>query len=131
MRVLTVDDERTIRKVVRRIVERMGHTVDEAEDAPTALAKALTGEYDLILLDHSLPGGDGASICDAIHRSPNSAHTAVLMCTSMSGQAYEQRIARAGAIGLLSKPFSIDELGDWIDVVAASVEPPRLSVVAC
>jgi two-component system chemotaxis response regulator CheY len=117
MRILIVDDERGIRMVERRILSRMGPEVDEAADAPTGLAMALTGDYDLVLLDHALPGGNGASIAEAIGDAAGCEHTRVLMCTSMCGPAYEQRVLRAGAVGLLTKPFSLDDLTRWVNLV--------------
>ena len=60
--ILVVDDERTIREVVRRYLELEGYAVSEAETGPQALSMLQTSSPDLIVLDIMLPGVDGFSI---------------------------------------------------------------------
>lgn len=131
MRTLVVDDDAMVRKVLRRLIERRGHEVDEADDAPAGLQAALSGDYDLVVLDHQMPGGDGASVAEAIGRSPAAATTHVLMCTTMCGPKYEARIHAAGALGLVAKPFGIAEMIAWLEVVEAIVgeNPQRATAV--
>lgn len=116
MNILIVDDEILIRRLMRRTLERRGHDVTEAAEAIGGMRLALSGEFDLVLLDNNMPGGEGISIAEAIARSPIAGMTQVVMCTSMSGPIYEERVRRAGALGLLTKPFTLDELERWIEV---------------
>lgn len=119
MNILIVDDELLIRTLMNRLLMGRGHTVTEASDAVEGRRLALTGAFDLALLDHNMPGGDGLSIAEAIASSQGAAETRVLMCTSMSGPAYEARARQAGALGVLAKPFSLDEVLRWIEVLEA------------
>lgn len=122
MKTLVVDDDAMVRRVLRRLLERRGHSVDEAADAPSGQRAALTGAYDLVILDHQMPGGDGASVAEAIGASPIRDATYVIMCTTMSGPAYEARIHGAGALGIMQKPFSIADVDGWIAVVEALMD---------
>ncbi|MED3719308.1 response regulator, partial [Geobacillus stearothermophilus] len=66
VRILVVDDEERIRRLLRMYLERENYVIDEAGDGNEALEKALTNDYDVILLDLMLPGKDGIDVCKEI-----------------------------------------------------------------
>jgi DNA-binding response OmpR family regulator len=111
--ILIVDDERTIREVVRRYLERDGYTVTEAETGGEALAQLRDGHADLILLDIMLPGADGFSIARSLRNAPEYAaqgDVPIIMLTSRGEEA--DRIAGfdLGIDDYVVKPFSPREL---------------------
>ena len=64
--VLVVEDDAAIRELLRLHLDLAGFTIDEAEEGRTALARARSTPFDLVLLDVMLPGLDGVSVCRAI-----------------------------------------------------------------
>ncbi|MGH4024477.1 MAG: response regulator transcription factor [Pseudonocardiaceae bacterium] len=106
-RVLVVDDDLTIRDVVRRYLERDGHQVTVAGDGETALALAGTEEPDLVVLDLMLPGIDGLQVCRTL-RSRSA--VPVVMLTALGEEADRIIGLQLGADDYVTKPFSPAEL---------------------
>jgi len=106
-RVLVVDDDLTIRDVVRRYLERDGHAVTLAGDGETALALAGRDEPDLVVLDLMLPGIDGLEVCRVL-RSRSS--VPVVMLTALGEEADRITGLQLGADDYVTKPFSPAEL---------------------
>ncbi len=63
MKILVVDDEERIRRLLKMYLERENYVIEEAEDGDEALSKALINDYDVILLDLMMPGKDGIEVC--------------------------------------------------------------------
>jgi DNA-binding response OmpR family regulator len=106
-RVLVVDDDVTIRDVVRRYLEAAGHDVLVAGDGPTALRLVASGAPDIVVLDLMLPGMGGLEVC---RRLRETAPIPVVMVTARTQE--EDRIVglEMGADDYVSKPFSPREL---------------------
>jgi DNA-binding response OmpR family regulator len=128
-RVLVVDDDETVRDVVRRYLELAGHEVTLAGDGEHALSLVARSEPDLIVLDLMLPGIDGLEVCRRIRQ-----HSAVpvVMLTALGEE--ENRIAglQLGADDYVTKPFSPRELALRVSSVlrrarsAPAAAPARL-----
>jgi two-component system copper resistance phosphate regulon response regulator CusR len=108
VRILVVEDEPAIAEFVERGLRAAGYTVDRAGDGEQAERLALTGQYDLVLLDILLPGGDGLEVLDAI-RSRDSAVPVVLLTAKGEIEDKVRGLDR-GANDYVVKPFSMDEL---------------------
>ena len=108
MRVLVVEDEEKVASFLKQALEESGYAADVARDGQAGLDRARTAEYDLIVLDHLLPGLSGREVCRLLRAEGNTA--AVLMVTARDG--LEDKVAGldAGADDYLTKPFSLDEL---------------------
>lgn len=108
MRLLLIEDDTRLLRLVKQVLEEEGHTVDTASDGDTGMELALRGTYDIAVIDWMLPGRDGPAICSAVRK----AHipTALLLLTART--QVEDRVAGldSGADDFLSKPFSFDEL---------------------
>ncbi|ROP38601.1 response regulator transcription factor [Saccharothrix texasensis] len=106
-RVLVVDDDVTVRDVVRRYLELAGHEVELVGDGESALRRFAEREPDLVVLDLMLPGVDGLEVCRRLRvRSA----VPVVMLTALGEE--EDRIAglQLGADDYVTKPFSPREL---------------------
>jgi len=108
MYILVVEDERRLAKVVRKVLEEEGHTVDVAHDGEEGLAMAMDGSHDVVLLDVLLPGIDGFEVCRSLRA--NRVDTPVLLLTALDGIEDRVRGLDAGADDYLPKPFAFQEL---------------------
>ncbi len=117
--ILVVDDETTIREVVRRYLERDGFTVIEAEDGYAALDAIEETAPDLIVLDLMLPGIDGLTITRHLshrHRIP------IIMLTAKGETSDRIRGLDLGADDYVAKPFSPQELVSRVRAVLRRAE---------
>lgn len=106
-RILVVDDEERIRRLLRMYLEKEGYVIEEAEDGETALKMALQEEYDLIVLDLMLPGVDGMEVCSRLRQSKA---TPVIMLTAKGEEVNRVQGFEAGADDYVVKPFSPREV---------------------
>lgn len=104
--ILLVDDEPTIRYLLRASLEGRGYRLIEADDGPSALQSAQSELPDLILLDIALPGLNGLEVCHRLKEDPATATTPVLLLTGYVDQTNREAAERAGAQGFIAKPFS-------------------------
>lgn len=108
MRILVIEDERTLAGFVEQSLRAEGHAVTVVHDGESGEAAALTGDYALVLLDLALPRKDGLEVLSAIRaRLPD---LPVIVLTALG--AVEQKVAGLdrGANDYVTKPFSFEEL---------------------
>jgi two-component system, OmpR family, response regulator len=108
MRILVIEDERTLAGFIEQSLRADGHAVTVRYDGPSGEAAALTGDYALVLLDLTLPGKDGLDVLAAVRaRLPDLPVVALTART-----AIEQRVEGLdrGANDYVTKPFSLEEL---------------------
>ena len=115
IRILVVEDEPAIREGLIDVLVFHHYEVDSAATGPDGLEKALTGRYDLILLDIMLPGMDGYEICDRI-RSEDRDQPIIMLTAKTSDEEIVQGL-KLGADDYVSKPFSIQQLVLRIEAV--------------
>ncbi len=108
MNILVVEDEEAIRTGLIDVLVFHGYEVDSSATGPEGLSKALTGKFDLILLDIMLPGMDGYEICDRIRAEDR--HQPIIMLTARSSDEEIIQGLTLGADDYVSKPFSIQQL---------------------
>lgn len=104
-RVLVVDDSPVIRKVARRIFEKMNLQVTEAADGQAALDHCAGQMPNLILLDWNMPVLDGFGFLRELRRMPSGGEPTVVLCTTENDVAHIARARHAGANSFLMKPF--------------------------
>ncbi len=107
-RVLVVEDDRDIANLVELHLAENGCEVTLAHDGTEGLKKALSGAYDLVILDLMLPGTDGIEICRRLRSGPD--YTPILMLTAKSAESDRVVGLEMGADDYLTKPFSVREL---------------------
>lgn len=123
-RVLVVDDDDTVREVLRRYLSRDGHEVLEAADGVTALKIVRSHQPDLLVLDLMLPGMDGLDVCREIRRTST---VPVIMLTALGQESDRVVGLEYGADDYVVKPFSPRELalrvGRVLDRSRGTVSP--------
>lgn len=100
---LIVDDSRTARRFLARVLEQHGMRVETAESAEDALAFLSHDRPDVIFMDHLMPGMDGFQAVRAIKNNPATATIPIMMYTSQSGELYVGQARALGAMGVLPK----------------------------
>jgi two-component system, OmpR family, KDP operon response regulator KdpE len=107
-RILIVDDEVQIRRVLKTTLTSYGYEVSLATNGDEALELVHSSDYDLVLLDVNMPGRSGLEICREICAAVS--HPAVLMVTVRDSEVDKVEALDAGADGYVTKPFGIFEL---------------------
>ena len=108
MRVLVIEDETKVGSFIKRALEEESYAVDLCEDGTQGLDLALSGSYDVIVIDLMLPNLPGLEILKRIRREK--IHAPVLILTAQSKVDQKVKGLDAGADDYLTKPFAIDEL---------------------
>jgi CheY-like chemotaxis protein len=102
-RALIVDDSRSARVILSRMLEGYGLEVDSSESAEHALEFLRQARPDVIFMDHLMPGMDGFQAIQAIKGNPDTATIPVVMYTSQEGELYVSQARALGAVGVLPK----------------------------
>jgi DNA-binding response OmpR family regulator len=114
-RILVVEDEEAIRTGLIDVLVFHGYDTDSAATGPDGLEKALTGKFDLILLDIMLPGIDGYEICNRIRTEDR--NQPIIMLTAKTSDEEIIQGLKLGADDYVPKPFSIQQLVLRIEAV--------------
>ncbi|MCI9644672.1 MAG: response regulator transcription factor, partial [Oscillibacter sp.] len=129
MKILVVDDERTLVKGIKFNLENEGYEVECAYDGAAAVELAREGKLDLIILDLMMPEVDGLEACMRIREFSN---VPVIMLTAKSEDADKLMGFECGADDYLTKPFNILELKARVRALlrrAAGVQRSRGSIL--
>src|SRR5688572_18688969 len=102
-RALVVDDSKSARAFLARILERHEIAVDAAESAEAALEYLARNKPDIIFMDHMMPGMDGFQAVQTIKNNPRTSSIPILMYTSQEGDLYLGQARALGAEGVLPK----------------------------
>jgi len=108
MKILVVEDERTLRDGLQDLLKAAGHQVEAAPDGPSGLEMGTHGSFDLVVLDLMLPGLDGLEVCRRLRVSRPDLQ--VLMLTARGSEDDKVAGLSAGADDYVAKPFGIREL---------------------
>lgn len=124
-RALIADDDASVRRLLRVLLEAEGCTVEEVADGAEALARARAAPPDLLVTDAVMPRMDGFSLCRAIREDPRLQHLPVLLASASFRAPYDEQLAlAAGASAFLGKPAAI---ADWQGAIhlALTSHPPQ------
>jgi two-component system response regulator PilR (NtrC family) len=119
--ILVVDDERSMRELLRIALGRAGHKVTIADSPDAARAAYEASDFDLVITDLRMPGGSGLDVLDGVKAlRPN---TQVVVVTAFATPETAIAALKRGAYDYLTKPFKVDEVGV---VVARALEKRTL-----
>ena len=128
MRVLVIEDEVRMARLLKRALDEEGHAVDVAGDGPDGLWLATENPYAAIVLDVMLPGFDGFELCRRLRAA--GIWAPVLMLTARDEIGDRVRGLDAGADDYLVKPFSLLELAARLRALARRDDRRRPAVLA-
>jgi len=123
-RILLVDDELSMVRIVGKRLEVEGFDVEVAMDGQEALTRARAQLPDLIILDLRLPKLNGDEVCRTLRQDPGSRRVPIIMFTAKA-QAHEQQLGmECGANAFISKPFHVQELISTVRTLIAEAQQP-------
>lgn len=126
-RFLVVDDEETLASFIVRGLAKQGYTAESEWSGEAAVELALSGEYDLVLLDVGLPDMDGFEVLTRIRRRGGT--VPIIMLTARTAVPDRVAALQGGADDYVPKPFSFDELLARIRLRLRDVRQPAASVL--
>jgi CheY-like chemotaxis protein len=133
---LVVDDSKSARVILSRMLEKYDIEVDMAESAEQAIEYLKTNRPDAIFMDHLMPGMDGLQAVQAIKGNPQTAMIPIMMYTSQEGELYVGQARALGAMGVLPKQvrpvdvskvlYELHLLPDRRDLAEPALQPVEL-----
>ena len=108
--VLVVDDSKSARFMLRKMLGKINLTADLAESGEDALVYLENNQPDAIFMDHMMPGLNGLETVQKIKTNPQTAVIPVVMYTSQDSKEYEKNVISHGVLDILPKPASTDSL---------------------
>jgi two-component system, OmpR family, response regulator len=129
VKILVIEDDRTVGQYVKRGLEEQRYQADLVEDGLEGLRLASGGLYDLILLDLRLPGMTGLEVIRTLRDRGNT--TPILILTAQDSVEFKVQALRAGADDYVTKPFSFEELLARVEALSRrpkQMAPPTLQV---
>ena len=122
MRVLLVDDDKELLRIIKRTLELEGYCVDTANGGQPAVTQLKTCKPDLILLDIMMPGMDGYEVLEHIRKSSG---VPVLMLTALGEVDAIEKSLSLGADGYIIKPFRSEELVARVKAMMRRSKPQK------
>ena len=119
MRILVVEDQDSIRRMIEALVSARGYSVTAVNSGTKAIDVAATDPPDMVLLDLMIPGYDGFEVCRRLRGDPTTRSVPILVISAMDDPEARTRATDAGATAYYTKPFSPIALLKEIDRLAA------------
>lgn len=113
--VLLVDDDNTTVLAVGVRLKAMGYTVYTAKDAVNAISAVRKNNPDVVVLDISLPAGDGFLVAERLQNLVGTAATPIIFITASEKYGLRERALKMGAAAFIKKPFEATQLADAIE----------------
>ncbi|PTU30744.1 response regulator [Stenotrophobium rhamnosiphilum] len=131
---LVVDDSKSARFSLRRFLENQYYKVETAESAEECYTVLRGLRPDVIFLDHVMPGADGFEVLRQIKSDAATSEIKVVICSSHDSPEFMDQAIAGGAVGVLVKPPSAEQLANILNnlnnaVAAPSVPPPIPTVI--
>lgn len=109
-KIIIIDDEPSVGTLLKINLKQKGYSIATAESGVEGITKAEAEQFDLIILDVTLPGMNGIEICRAFREIKNYLEIPIVMISSRSDNLTIEQTRRAGASDYLVKPFTFEEL---------------------
>lgn len=130
-KILIVDDNTGLLKLLSLAVKDAGYNVATADTGPEALAKARTFKPDLLILDLILPEMDGFAVCETLRRDYSFSHMPIIMLTGLTSEFTRYAGLECGASEYVTKPASpaelVSKIERWLRTSEARLPVPAQS----
>ena len=123
MRALVVDDSRTMRTILGRILKQLGFEIAEAGDGREALTRLDGGGFDLALVDWNMPTMNGYELVCAVRANHAWDAMRIVMVTTESDTTYVDKAMAAGANQYVAKPFTAEALSEKLALMGIGPTP--------
>ncbi|HEY3935048.1 MAG TPA: type II/IV secretion system protein [Gemmatimonadales bacterium] len=117
--ILLVEDEDSLRRVIKDLLEQEGYTICEARDGAEAMEQVDRHNPDLVLLDLNLPNIDGYTVLQKLRAHPRTEHLPVVILSARGDEDNEVKVLRLGATDFLAKPFRPKALSARLEATLA------------
>jgi type II secretory ATPase GspE/PulE/Tfp pilus assembly ATPase PilB-like protein/CheY-like chemotaxis protein len=117
--ILLVEDEESLRRVIKDLLEQEGYHICEARDGAEAMEQVDRHNPDLVLLDLNLPNIDGYTVLQKLRAHPRTEHLPVVILSARGDEDNEVKVLRLGATDFLSKPFRPKALSARLEATLA------------
>lgn len=117
VKILVVDDSGLARRMTRKILEELGHEVEEASDGAQALERYVLNRHQVVLLDLLMKGMYGVDVL--IKLKQINPELPVIVATADIQRSTREQVKEAGAVAMINKPVSKDELLDVLTLILA------------
>lgn len=129
MNVLVVEDDPSVRTLVKAVLEHNGNSVHTEDTVASGEKSAVEGNFDMIILDLGLPDGDGYELCKSIR--DKSVTTPVLILSGEQETDVKVKCLRVGADDYLTKPFNTEELIARLEAIQRRTESSGDQILTC
>lgn len=119
-RVLVVDDDQDMRDLITLMLRRAGYTAVPVASPFLALEVATSEQFELAVLDWSMPGMDGGELCTRMRADPDIPDTPIVILTAHADRETKERAFAAGADEFLTKPFTLAQLSGTVTALIGS-----------
>ncbi len=116
---LVVDDSKSARFSLRKMLQQAGLSVDMVDSGEAALEYLRENRPDVVFMDHMMPGLNGLEAAKAIKENPSTTMIPIVMSTSKDGDDYVQEVKANGAVSILPKPSTPDVLAQVLENLKA------------
>jgi CheY-like chemotaxis protein len=123
--ILVVDDSKSARLILRKMLQGLGMIVDTAESAEDALDYLRARRPDAIFMDHTMPGMNGLEALRRIKSDPATVQIPVAMYTCKDEPSYQQQASAVGAVGVLNKPATVEAISVIFERMNALLDATR------
>jgi CheY-like chemotaxis protein len=129
--VLLIDDDNVFLLTIGVRLKAMGYTVFAAKDAVSAISAVRKNNPDVIVLDVSLPAGDGFMVAERLNNLISTAATPIIFVTASTKPGLRERAVSLGAVAFIQKPFDATTLADAIESALSPADSwqPKASAV--
>jgi CheY-like chemotaxis protein len=117
IKILVVDDSSLARRMTRRILEDLGHEVEEVSNGAEALEQFLLKRHDVVVLDLLMPGVDGVEVLQKLREM--NPQVPVIVLTADIQRTTRDLVKDAGAVAMVNKPVSKEQLSEVLPIVLA------------
>ena len=119
MKAYVVDDQLAILEILQLLLTELGVEPSGTTKSDQAYAAIAALQPGLVLLDIMMPAPDGLAVLDQLQRDPRTAHIPVVLCTASVLSPSQSRLFADSGIGVLSKPFDVEQLRDIVNQVGS------------